>query len=94
MSMTQVGAEVIGLKALGWLAQQDDLLSVFLGATGSSEEDLQQRIGDTEFLAAILDFIAMDDAWIAGFCGAEGLPMEAPAQARMMLPGGEQVHWT
>lgn len=34
-------AETLGLKALAWLAGNDELLPVFLGATGASEADLR-----------------------------------------------------
>ena len=94
MSMSQARAEVIGLKALSWLAGHDDLLPVFLGSTGAAEEDFRERIEDVEFLGSILEFIVMDDAWIAEFCAAENLPMDVPYQARMALPGGASVHWT
>ena len=94
MSMTRAAAEVIGLKALGWLAGNEDLLPTFLGATGASEMDLKQRIEDAEFLGSVLDFILMDDAWVLGFCEVAGLPDDTPFRARMSLPGGEQVHWT
>ena len=87
-------AEVIALQAVSWLAGEDDLLPVFLGATGASEEDFRQGIGNEEFLGSVLDFILMDDAWIGGFCGAFSLPMAAPFEARMALSGGAQVHWT
>ena len=92
--MTRDAAEVIGLKALGWLASDEDLLPVFLGATGASESDFRQRIDDAEFLGSVLDFILVDDAWVQRFCEAQTLPNEAPFQARMALPGGEQVNWT
>ena len=94
MSMSKEAAEVIGLQALGWLAGNEDLLPVFLGATGASEGDFRQRVDDKEFIGSILDFILMDDAWIQQFCEAHGLPNEAPFQARMMLPGGAEVNWT
>jgi hypothetical protein len=87
-------AETVALQALGWLVADEDLLPVFLGATGSGEEDLRRRAADPEFLASVLDFVTMDDAWIAGFCGAVGLPPEAPMQARAALPGGDLPHWT
>lgn len=94
MTMSRDRAEVIALQAVSWLAGEDDLLPVFLGATGASEDDFRQGIGNEYFLGSVLDFILMDDAWIGGFCGAFALPMEAPSEARMALSGGVQVHWT
>jgi len=92
--MRQEQAEVIAIQALGWLAANDDLMPVFLSATGSSAEDLHAQAGDPAFLISVLDFLAMDDAWIIGFCKAQGLAYEIPMQARQSLPGGAQMHWT
>lgn len=92
--MSQESAEVLGLKALGWMAGNDELLPVFLGATGASEADVRAGATDPAFLGALLDFIMMDDAWVQAFCDSAGLPYDQPMHARMMLPGGDQVHWT
>jgi len=92
--MSKEAAEVVGLKALSWLAGHEDLLPVFLGATGASEADFRQRIDDIEFLGSVLDFILMDDAWVQQFCEAAELANDAPFMARIALPGGAQVNWT
>jgi hypothetical protein len=87
-------AETLALNALAWIAAQDELLPVFLGATGAGEGDLRARAADLELLAAVLDFLLMDDAWIIGFCEAQGIGHDQPMRARAALPGGETVHWT
>ncbi|NCQ25598.1 MAG: DUF3572 domain-containing protein [Rhodobacteraceae bacterium CG17_big_fil_post_rev_8_21_14_2_50_63_15] len=94
MKMQQNSAETIALQALGWLAGNDALLPVFLGATGASEADLRERATEPEFLGAVLDFLMMDDAWVVAFCDAEGLRYDIPMRARAALPGGQQVSWT
>lgn len=92
--MSQESAEVLGLKALGWMAGNDELLPVFLGATGASEADVRAGATDPAFLGALLDFIMMDDAWVQAFCDSAGLAYDQPMHARLVLPGGDQVHWT
>ena len=92
--MNSDAAEIMALQALNWLLAEEELLPVFVGATGTSAEDLAARAGDPELLGSVLDFILMDDAWIAGFCGTHGLPMDAPMQARQALPGGALPNWT
>ncbi len=87
-------AETIALQALAWLAANEDLLPTFMGATGIGAGDLRQRAADPDFLASVLDFILMDDAWVTGFCDAQRLPYDALLQARQSLPGGQQMHWT
>jgi hypothetical protein len=92
--MQRDAAETVGLRALAWLAGNDELLPVFLGSTGASLDDLRAGAGDAAFLGSVLDFVMMDDAWVVAFCDAAGLPYEAPMRARAALPGGGQVHWT
>lgn len=87
-------AETIGLRALAWLAGDNELLPVFLGSTGTSPEDLGERADDPEFLAAVLDFLTMDDDWVTAFCTAEGLAPDQPMAARQALPGGALPNWT
>lgn len=87
-------ADVIGLQAVAWMAGQDDLLPVFLGATGASEQDFRAALEDPGFQAAVLDFILMDDAWVRRFCDASDIAYDAPRTARAHLPGGGEVHWT
>lgn len=87
-------AETVALQALGWLAANEELLPVFLGASGASIGDLRRGAGDPVFLGAVLDFLLMDDAWITAFCAEARLAPEAPARARAGLPGGEIPHHT
>nr|WP_175581715.1 DUF3572 domain-containing protein [Pseudooceanicola sp. HF7] len=87
-------AEEIALTCLAWLAGNDDLLPVFLGSSGLSVDELREAAQTPEFLGAVLDFLLMDDAWVKACCDASGLAYDQPMQARMALPGGEQVHWT
>lgn len=92
--ISEESAETIALRALGWLAGKDDLLGVFMGATGASRDDLRERAGDADFLGSVLDFLMMDDAWVVEFCDQAGLEYHDPMQARATLPGGAQVNWT
>lgn len=92
--MDQKQAETRALSVLAWLVGNDELLPVFLGATGASEADLRVRIAETEFLASVLDFLMMDDAWVMDYCDGENLPYDTPMRARQSLPGGGDVSWT
>lgn len=92
--MKQEYAETIAIKALGWLASNDDLMPVFLGATGSSAEDMRAGAADPAFLVSVLDFLLMDDTWVVSFCDAEQLAYDLPMRAKHALPGGGEMHWT
>lgn len=92
--MQQESAETIALKALGWLAGNDELLPVFLASSGACEADLRTGAADPTFLAAVLDFLLLDDAWVVNFCDTAGLAYTAPQAARAVLPGGTLPDWT
>lgn len=94
MAYRQEAAETIALQALGWLAENEELLPNFMAASGVSPDDLRSRAADADFLGSVLDFILMDDQWVVGFCDAAGLRYDAPLQARQALPGGQVEHWT
>lgn len=90
----QDAAETLALRALTWLAGNEDLFPVFLAATGASAEDIAKNAAKPVFLASVLDFLVADDAWVTAFCDAASLPYDAPLRARAALPGGEQINWT
>ncbi|THD75679.1 DUF3572 family protein [Thalassobius vesicularis] len=94
MAITQENAETLALSALTWLVGNDELLPVFLGASGAGIDDLKAGASDPAFLGSVLDFLLMDDAWVIAFCDSCSLPYERLMQARMALPGGAQMHWT
>lgn len=87
-------AETIALQAIAWLATNDELCPVFLGATGGTPDDMRDRISDPAFQAAVLDFVTMDDAWVIAFCDTINIAYEQPMIARNCLPGAEVIHWT
>lgn len=92
--MNREQAEIIGIKALGWLAAEEDLVGQFLNMSGSTADDLRNRAQDPEFLGYVLDFLMLSDETVIAFCEADNLPNDAPMQARMALPGGDIPNWT
>lgn len=93
MRISADAAETLALQALTWLVANDELLPVFLGSTGADIGDLRARAADRQFLASVLDFLTMDDAWVIAFCDEQGIAYDQPMQARAVLGGGE-MHWT
>lgn len=92
--MTPEAGETMALNVLNWILSEDDMRGIFMGAAGLSVDDVKQGMAETSFLAGVLDFLCMDDAWVVAFCDYAGLPYEAPMQARAALPGGAETHWT
>lgn len=92
--MTPDQAEGIALNMLGWLVGNEELLPVFVGATGADQDTLRESAGDPQFLAAMLDFLMMDDQWVMQACDAQGLAYGQVTSVRQALPGGADFHWT
>ncbi|SMO50168.1 DUF3572 domain-containing protein [Ruegeria faecimaris] len=94
MPISAQSAETLALNALAWLVGNDDLLPVFLGSTGASVQDIKDRAAEPEFLGSVLDFLMLDDSWVVEFCDVNSVPYDQPGQARALLSGGAEVHWT
>ena len=96
--MTPEQAEILSLRILGWLAADEDLWPVFLGSSGADAPSLQQSLAsgsvDVSLLAAVLDFVLLDDAWTLRAAGALDVPPETFMRALHALPGSAPVHWT
>lgn len=97
--MTDDQAEAIGISALGWICAEDDLLPVFLAASGASIGDLRDQLGaaqgpDAGLLLAVLEFILMRDETVIACAQASGLPNDHIALAHAVLSGAGRMHWT
>jgi hypothetical protein len=92
--MKQESAEEIALKTLVWLVGNDEVLPIFLGSTGLGEDDLRERAGEAEFLAAVLDFLTMNDDWVKECAQSLTIDPYDFMRARQSLPGGVDVQWT
>lgn len=95
--MTPARAEEIATQALLWLCAQEDLLPVFLSATGAEAADLRTALqsgAEPALLVAALDFILMRDDTVIAAAGAQALPPDQMAVAQAVLAGAGQMHWT
>ncbi|PIE15679.1 MAG: hypothetical protein CSA68_06580 [Rhodobacterales bacterium] len=92
--MQQKQAEIRAIDVLVWLIRNNELLPVFLSATGVTAQDLRDQAGNPVFLGSVLDFVMLDDAWVMACCDQLGWPYEVLMQARQALPGGQDVNWT
>ncbi len=97
--MTPTRAEDIATSAFVWLCGQEELLPVFLSASGASADDLGAALRsgtgpDQAILMAALDFILMRDDTVMAACSAQDLPYDQLAMAQAVLSGAGQMHWT
>lgn len=92
--MAPEAAERLALDALGWMAEQPEVLGAFLGASGAGPDDLRNAARQPEFLGFVLEHLLGDEAALLAFAAEAGIDPSLPARARAALPGGEQPHWT
>lgn len=97
--MTPARAEDIATSAFVWLCGEEELLPVFLAASGASAQDLGAALRrdagpDQGLLMAALDFILMRDDTVMAACAAQDLPFDQLAMAQAVLAGAGQMHWT
>ncbi len=87
-------AETKALEVLTWVLSEDDLIQVFMGATGASQNDLRSNTLSHEFLLSILDFVLMDDRWVISCSKFLNIDPSQIQLIRMSLDGGQEVTWT
>lgn len=90
----QAAAEALAAEALAWMAGQGERMQDFLVASGAGPAEIRARIGDPDFLAAVLDFVLLDDTSVLDFAAHRGVTPEAVLRARASLPGGDLPHFT
>ena len=87
-------AETRALEVLTWLLSEGDLMQVFMGATGASQNDIRSNTLSHEFLGSILDFVLMDDRWVISCSKFLNIDPSQILLIRMSLDGGQEVTWT
>ncbi len=89
--MEQMDAEILALKALGWVVGAQETLSQFMVQSGVELDELRGQAGNLELLAALLDFLLADDSLARAFCEEAEIESLQLHQARALLPGGGQA---
>lgn len=92
--MDKDNARILALRALGWLAGEDDLFEAFLGASGASASDVRAQADQPAFLMSVLDFVLQSDAWVLACAEAAGAGPQDIGIARAVLGGRDRMHWT
>ena len=87
-------AETRALEVLTWVLSEDDLIKVFMGATGASQNDLRSNTLSHEFLVSILDFVLMDDRWVISCSKFLNIDPSQIHLIKISLDGGQEVNWT
>ena len=83
--MNRETAEMLAIRALGYLAGDPEQLARFLALTGIAPEDLRAAATQASFLSGVLDFFMGDEPTLLAFAASAGIdPAEVPV-AREVL---------
>lgn len=78
-------AEGIGIRALAFLAADDNRLAKFLGLTGIAPNELVAGARTAPMLSAILEHLSGDESLLLVFAAEAGLRPEQIGEAMTML---------
>jgi hypothetical protein len=77
--------EGLALAALGWILSDEDHADRLLALTGISPDELRERIGEREVLAAILEFVLSHEPDLIACADALGVAPKALEKAHVAL---------
>jgi hypothetical protein len=81
-------AQSIALSALAFLAEDAARLGRFLALTGLGPEELRERAGAPQTLAAVLEHLLGDESLLLVFTTSKSVPPQSVAPAHALLAQG------
>ena len=88
--MQKEQAEAIAIRALSYIASEQELLPRFLALSGIEAGQIRQAAREPGFLAGVLQFVLAHEPTLIAFAEASGIPPGDVAAARKELPFGEE----
>ncbi|VAW05780.1 hypothetical protein MNBD_ALPHA01-666 [hydrothermal vent metagenome] len=92
--MNDEQAEILGLRALSYLAADEEILMAYLRLSGITPEELRNSAADPAILGSILDYFLHNEKRLIAFCEAQNIAPESLVRARKCLPGGETIPYS
>ncbi len=86
-ALSRTEAENIAIRALSFLAGDEEKISRFMALTGMGPDDIAQNAGTSFFQAALLEHLMSDETLLLTFCGNENIDPELIAPAHHLLEG-------
>ncbi|MEQ8823343.1 MAG: DUF3572 domain-containing protein [Filomicrobium sp.] len=88
--LSDADAELIGLKALGFVAEDGDRLERFLALSGVDVRALRAQASDPQTLAGILAHLLQDESLLLSFAANQQLQPEEISAAHRLLSGAHE----
>jgi Protein of unknown function (DUF3572) len=83
--MARGSAEMLAIRALGFVAAEPHRLAHFLALTGITAERIREAARQPGFLVGVLDHLLADERLLIGFADSAGIDPVAVARARSAL---------
>lgn len=85
--MTTDEAEAVALRAVEFLAADEERIGRFLALTGAGPAELAAGVRDHAFLCGVLEHLLSDETLLFLFCDHALIAPEVPAAAQALLAG-------
>lgn len=85
-----INGEDIAIRALVWIAGNEQMLHRFLDLSGIDASQIRQAAQEPAFLAGVLTFILAHEPTLNEFAEAENLHPSVVGRALKSLPGGDR----
>lgn len=87
-----LNSEDIAIRALVWIAGNEQMLHRFLDLSGIDASQIRQAAREPAFLAGVLNFILAHEPTLNDFAASENLHPSTIAKALNALPGGNSAY--
>jgi hypothetical protein len=82
---SQQTAEMLAVRALAFIAEDEDRLGGFLASTGLALQSIRDSAREPDFLAGVLEHMLADENLVIAFADSVGIDPAEVARARHML---------
>lgn len=80
-------AEALALRALAFIAGDEERFDRFLLSTGTTPDDVRARAGQPDFLSGVFDHMLADEGLLLAFAEDAEVEPSSVVAARYRLPG-------
>ncbi|WP_169583606.1 DUF3572 family protein [Rhodobacter capsulatus] len=87
-------AQILAIRALGWMAGEEAVWLAFLGASGADAAQVRAEAAQPSMQRAVLAHLLREDDWVRSCAEALAVRSEELALAAAVLDGAAGRNWT
>ncbi|PYF09795.1 uncharacterized protein DUF3572 [Rhodobacter viridis] len=87
-------AQILAIRALGWMAGEEEVWLAFLGASGANADQVRAEAAQPAMQRAVLAHVLREDDWVRSCAAALGIRPEELPMAAAVLDGQAGRNWT